>query len=340
MRAVVRRALAVSGLVLGACAHGTAPPAPPAPTRAPPHGRVERLRFASEALGVTKAVVVYLPAGYDAAPTRRWPVFYYLHGLAGAETDWVEDGKLEVAPAGLGLAGIGGMPDGDNGFYADALTTPDHAACRATGAGMLIPSASRRATCVKHAAYETYVTRDLVGWVDHTFRTVPAREGRGIAGLSMGGFGALMLALRHPDLFGAAASHSGLLALLYAGPYPYAPGQVTLETEPRQWGGRIGPIGPWVRAIFGPDIAAWRAHDPAALVQQLTPGALALYLDAGSEDELLLHNHALYLHDLLRARGIDHAWHLGPGGHTFRLWAARLPHSLAFLRDHLAGPRD
>ena len=67
--------------------------------------------------------------------------------------------------------------------------------------------------------------------------------------------------------------------------------------------------------------------------------ALALYLDCGTEDDFALHNGAQYVHDLLQARGIEHAWYLGPGRHTFAFWAERLPHSLAFLTSHLAKPR-
>jgi S-formylglutathione hydrolase FrmB len=184
------------------------------------------------------------------------------------------------------------------------------------------------------------MTKDLLGDVDANYRTIATREGRGIAGFSMGGFGALELAMRHPDLFAAAASHSGVDALLYAGPHPYGTGIVTLVTDVSTWGRtgdpQIEAIGQWVRGIFGPDIANWKAHDPASLVDQLEPGQLALYLDAGTEDEFGLDAQAAYLHDRLDARKIEHAYFIGPGHHDFRFWVPRVPKSLAFLRDHLA----
>lgn len=346
------RAVALAAAAaLAACGNGASAPKPappPAPATAaaptaPPvaagRGRVVKERFESAALGVPKDVVVYLPAGYDADPARRWPVFYYLHGLGGDETNWVDGGKLDAIADAAGVAAIVVMPDGDNSFYVDSLATMDYDACLKDGTGLLVPTAPRRKTCVRTPAYDGYITKDLISWVDATYRTIATREGRAIAGLSMGGFGALQLALRHPDLYAAAASHSGVDALMYAGPFPYVAGKVTLETEPKNWGGGLGPFGAWVRAIFGPELARWRAHDPAALVATVEPGRPALYLDCGTEDEFALHNGAQYVHDLLRARGIEHAWYLGPGRHDFGFWSARLPHSLAFLQGHVATAR-
>src|SRR5262249_54084961 len=163
-----------------------------------------------------------------------------------------------------------------------------------------------------------YIVKDLIAEVDSKFRTIAKREGRAIAGLSMGGFGALELSMRHLDLFAAAASHSGVDAMLYAGPFPYVKGKVELLKDPKQWG--AGAIGIWVRGIFGDKIAVWREHDPASLVDKLQPGQLALYLDCGTEDGFMLHNGAAYLHDLLLERKIDHEFFLGPGQHDFDFW--------------------
>jgi S-formylglutathione hydrolase FrmB len=339
------RAALVVALGALACANGAPPAAPsePAPAPAPAvtaKGRVVNDHFASAALGVDKDVVVYLPAGYDAAPDRRWPVFYYLHGLGGDETNWTQRGKLDETADQVGVAAIIVMPDGDDSFYADARAADvDYDKCLADGTGLLSPERpSKRKQCVRKRLYETYITRDLVAWVDRTYRTIAKREGRGIAGLSMGGFGALELGMRHPELFAAAASHSGVDAVLYHGPDPYAKGRVVLLEDPTQWGGSLGPFGRWVRDIFGPELANWKAHDPAALAAQLVPGHPAIYLDCGTEDEFRLHNGMQYLHDLLVDRKIDHEYYLGPGHHDFGFWGARLPNSLAFLRAHTAPP--
>lgn len=340
----MRRALVVAALV-AACGNGapasqpttTAPPVVTAPPR-PTKGRIVTESFRSEALGVHKDVMIYLPEGYEGG-TKRYPVFYYLHGLGGDESNWVEGGKLEAAANALGLEAIVVMPDGDNHFYVNSAKPNDYEACLDRGEGMFIPLQSRKKTCVRTLHYETYIVDDLVGWVDRTYRTIAAREGRALAGLSMGGYGALMLAMRHPNRFAAAASHSGVDALLYGGPYPYERGKVTLITDPSAWGSAVGNMGTWIRGLYGADLAGWRAYDPASLVDALKPGTLKLYLDCGTEDEFLLHNGMQYLHDLLLAKGIDHAYYLGPGHHDFRFWAARLPESLAFLRTALAPAR-
>jgi S-formylglutathione hydrolase FrmB len=304
------------------------------------HGTVRTQRFHSDSLGVSKDYLVYLPADYDTKPNARWPVFYYLHGLSGDETNWIHVGHLDRAGDQIALEAIVVMPDGDDGFYTDWVTPIDYDACMRDGTGLMNPTGQSRArTCVRQRSYETYITRDLIADVDRRFHTIAARDGRAIAGLSMGGFGALQLAMRHPDLYAAAASHSGVDALLYKGPHPYAAGKVELVTDPSTWGAGVVEIGRWVRPIFGPDLANWQAHDPASLVAKLEPGKLALYLDCGIEDGFALQDGAAYLHDLLLARKVDHAYFVGPGHHDFAFWSARVSESLKFLRDHTAHAR-
>ncbi len=302
-------------------------------------GRLAEATFRSAALGVDKRYRIYLPAGYDDDPARRWPVLYYLHGLGGDEDDWVDGGHLDQVADQVGLAAIVVMPDGDDSFYADAVSpAADYAACRREGAGLLSRRGGRAHQCVRQRAYERYLVDDLLGHVDATYRTLAARTGRAIAGLSMGGLGAWMLALRHPDRFAGAASHSGLLALLYQGPHPYQPGAASLATDVSRWGVALGELGAWVRGIFGPDHARWLAHDPASLIAQVQPGQLALYLDCGTEDLFRFDAHAAYVHDLLTARGVAHTFFLGPGRHDFRFWHDRLDDSLRFLADAVGAP--
>lgn len=350
------RAIAIAAIVLAAaCGRSTAPGPATAPSGAPASatasapakpaakGQVVTRRFHSGALGVDKEYVVYLPAGYDdrgeAAPSKRYPVFYYLHGLGDDETDWIKGGHLDEAADELGLQAIVVMPDGDDGFYSDAVTDIDYDACMKDGTGLFLPGMQPRdKTCVRHRKYETYITHDLIHDVDTTYRTVANRDARAIAGLSMGGFGALELGMRHPDLFAAAASHSGVTSLIYAGPHPYVPGQVQLITDFNGWGKSAESVLPnfaaWMHGIFGADAANWKAHDPTSLLATLEPGKLALYIDCGTEDTFALEDQASYLHELLLAHKLDHAFFLGPGSHDFGFWRPRLPHSLEFLRDH------
>lgn len=303
----------------------------------PSASRVVIETIKSESLGVDKKVVVYLPRGYDSQPDKRFPVFYYLHGLGGDENNWVKSGELDKTADQLGLEAIVVMPDGDDSFYVDSALPIDYDQCLKSGAGLFLPGKQDPATtCVRSRRYSTYITKDLVGWVDATYRTLAKREARAIAGLSMGGFGAMELGLRFPDLFAAAASHSGAVALLYEGPRPFAPGKTKLRTkvaEPTKGG---GPVGPWLAGLFGKDIAGWRQYDVVQLANALPPGKVALYFDCGTEDSFHLHDNVQYVHEALGQKNIPHEFFLGPGGHDFAFWRARLPHSLAFLREHTA----
>jgi putative tributyrin esterase len=315
----------------------SAPPSPPPSTAgAPP--RLVRDSFHSEALGVDKSVVVWLPAGYDGAGPR-FPVIYLIHGFGGDQESWVRLGLARVAER-VGLQAIVVMPDGDDGFYANWVGPVDYEACLRTT--LPVRRIETRTYCVRQPRYEDYIVRDLVGWVDGHFRTKADRTGRGLEGMSMGGFGSLELAMRHPGVFSVAASHSGLTSLLYEGPHPFVPGRAHLAAELEGWGqdyGRyIPPLADHIRMIFGDDPAHWRAYDPASLAENLQPDILAAYLDCGTEDEMGLDDQARHLDEVLTARGVAHDLELVPGRHDGRFFAGRLEHGLRFMAAHLSAP--
>jgi S-formylglutathione hydrolase FrmB len=326
-------------LLVAACSSSSQAPATAPEAKAPPpvaataKGKVVTEKVTSASLGVTKDVVVYLPAGYDADPAKRWPVYYFLHGLGGNETNWVEGGKLDEVADKAGVQAIIVMPDADNSFYADSVTPMDFDACMDSGAGLFIPNQPHRDTCVRTPAYEQWITKDLIAWTDSTYRTIAAKPARAIVGFSMGGFGALVLSMRHKDLYAAAGSHSGVDALLYKGPFPYEAGKAELFTEVQGSGDMFVK---WLTQLFGKDIANWRAHDPAYLVKDLKPGELALYLDCGTEDMFKLDNGARYLHELLEQKKIAHTFFIGPGRHDFSFWTPRLPETFKFLAANVA----
>jgi S-formylglutathione hydrolase FrmB len=132
--------------------------------------------------------------------------------MEGSEGDWARRGRLARAMDSLAAAGmpeaIVVMPDGDDGWYTTWNSLASLSGCEAR----VPPDEPRERYCVPWARYDDYVARDVVAWVDSTFRTRADRAHRGIAGLSMGGYGAVLLAAQYPDVFGAAASHSGALA--------------------------------------------------------------------------------------------------------------------------------
>ena len=179
---------------------------------APRHGIVRTDTIWSQALGITKQLVVYLPPSYgdSGKADRRYPLAVYLHGAWGSETDWTAQGHLATTMDSLVAAGmqemIVAMPDGDDGWWTTWHGLNDVAACRRT------PRTENADTyCVPWPKYDDYVVHDVIAHTDSAYRTMAQRESRGIAGLSMGGYGAITIAARNPGTFSVAASHSGVL---------------------------------------------------------------------------------------------------------------------------------
>ncbi len=296
-------------------------------------GKVVTGHFDSAALGVSKDYWLYLPQGYESQETR-YPVIYLLHGLGGSEDNWVNYMDLAKTADRMHLQAIVVMPDGDNSFYMNRSSADyDKCVARVSQRG---GTSSPKKDCVKTANYEDYIASDLVRHIDASYRTVAKRSARAIGGLSMGGYGALMLAMRHPDLFSSVASHSGVDTLLYAGPIPYEKGKTILANDPVAYTKMLGRIGSIFLDIFGEDIANWKSHDPATLAQALSPGTLNIYIDCGTEDEFRLQHGASYLHEVLDSRSIPHAFTLLTGAHNAAFWKDRIDDSLLFHMKHFA----
>ena len=168
--------------------------------------RVAADSFWSQALGIRKQFIVYLPPSYDANAARRYPVAYYLHGMWGDEWNWVRAGGIDRTMDSLVAVGLPEMivimPDGDDGWYTTWNNLGNNAECR-RGKPPGRQSETVDAFCVPWPKYDDYIARDLVARVDSLYRTIPSRSARAIAGLSMGGYGAISLALQYPDVFSA-----------------------------------------------------------------------------------------------------------------------------------------
>lgn len=295
--------------------------------------------FWSQALGTRKQVVVYLPPSYGSQPARRYPVAYYLHGLGGDEWNWSKSGHLNESMDSLVAAGapemILVMPDGDDSWYTTWNVLLTQAVCE-RDTTRREPAASY---CVPWQHYDDYIARDLVARIDSTYRTMPDRRHRGIAGLSMGGLGAVSLALAYPDVFSAGASHSGVVAPLYVGPHPYqAPAQFAGSVE--QLRGAAGSLWKTIRPAFGPDTASWMARDPSRLAARAKarasrggPPVPSLFIDCGVADRLVDQNRSLDA--ALKELGIAHQYAEWPGGHTWQYWRAHGAQSLAWMGERL-----
>lgn len=279
--------------------------------------RLRELTIASPALAADTKVRVLLPDGYRAGE-RRYPVLYLLHGAGGDQASWTEGGDAAAITAGEPLIVV--MPDGGRaGWYTN---------WRNGGAG-------------GPPAWESYHVGELIGLIDDRYRTVAARRGRAIAGLSMGGFGAFSYAARHPGTFTAAASYSGgvdLDAELFGLPI----GRVAVDGSLAQ-AGFTGATGATLFGDFETENILWQAHNPVDLATNLRGLKLALYtgdgqaggpFGPGGEDliEVGAHQMNVNLHERLAALGIGHRWDdYGPGGHTWPYWRRDLSETLPWL---------
>src|SRR6266566_154556 len=150
-----------------------------------PGSQIETIQLQSKLFGATLPYNIILPPDYAVSPVTRYPVLYLLHGLTGHYTDW--RARTNVADYAAHYRLIVVMPEGNNGWYTDSATVPTD-------------------------KYETYILQELIPDVQRRYRTIEDRSGRAIAGLSMGGYGAIKFGLKSPSTFVFAASMSGAVA--------------------------------------------------------------------------------------------------------------------------------
>lgn len=210
------------------------------------------------ALGRAVNVRILVPADY-ATTTDRLPVLYLYHGTSGRADDWVRSGGAEAATAGQRLIVV--MPDAGfdgngGGWFTNWVDT---------------------STALGPSQWETFHVDQLIPWVDANLRTIAARGGRAVAGLSQGGFGSMTYAARHPDRFVSAASFSGAPDI-DADPVVAAGATVIIEAT------AFGLDGVQPEAMFGSRVTNeinWQGHDPADLVTNLRPVDVWLYTATG-----------------------------------------------------------
>jgi S-formylglutathione hydrolase FrmB len=323
--------LAAASLVLGAAA--------PNPVIAQ-GGRVVADSFWSQALGHRKRYLVYLPRSYDQEATRRYPVAYYLHGLWGDETNWTKQGALDHTLDSLIAGGMPEMlvvmPDGDDSWYTTWNQLSTFAPC------MQHPPPNEPADtyCVPWTHYDDYLARDVVKRIDSTYRTRADRRHRAIAGLSMGGYGAVTLAFSYPDVFSAAVSHSGVLAPLYAGPHPFD-GHATYASDPaalRSWYGDA--FFGLISLAFGRDTTGWWPRDPARIAERLVrrdaASVPAIKLDVGTADTKYVDQTRAF-HAALQSLGVRHEYAEYPGDHNWAYWRRHAAESLTWIASLIGG---
>jgi len=248
---------------------------------------VKKATTHSQSMNKEIGVVVVTPEGYNA--DESYPVLYLLHGYSGNENDWITK-----------------VPDIKN--YADLyhfiIVCPDGG----------FSSWYFDSPVDNSLKYETYITKELIAWVDQSFSTIESPAGRAITGLSMGGHGALYLAFRHQDVFGAAGSMSG---------------GVDIRPFPGNWdlAKRLGDYAGYKQN--------WEDNSVINLVYKLRPGSLQITFDCGVDDFFFGVN--CRLHEKLLERNIPHDFTIRPGGHSWEYWANSIAFQSVFFHHFFEG---
>lgn len=228
-----------------------------------------------------KAVVITPESRGDAA---RYPSVYILHGFGGKYNDWIKK-RTDLPELADRYGMVMVMPDGRNSWYWNSLTDPQ-------------------------MQMESFFTEELVPYIDANYPTLPDAGKRAITGLSMGGHGAMWLAMRHSDIWGNAGSMSG---------------GVDIMPFPKSW--------QMARALGSKEEnpAVWKDHSVINLVPWLQPGQLNITFDCGKDD--FFHDVNENLHAMLDTYGIAHDYTVRPGKHTWDYWNNSILHHLLYFNE-------
>jgi S-formylglutathione hydrolase FrmB len=244
------------------------------------------VHWSSDVLAKKLGMYVILPE----AGTPPFATYYLLHGLSDDYTVWLRRTRIEWYVREMPLIVV--MPDGFRGFYTDNAEGP---------------------------AYARHMADEMIGFVERNFPARRSRDARAIGGLSMGGYGALRLAMARPELFASANSHSG--ALMHGG-----------RDGPRP----DGPLSPEeFRRVFGTRPRG-TDHDLVALAHRLKQSGQPIprmLLDCGTDDFLLEDNRTF--HRELRRLDVPHEYREFPGAHTWDYWDEHVRDALDFHRNAL-----
>lgn len=293
--------LLFSFMIVPVALHAQSPATARGKTEVAP-ARVQTIQFESKLVGKTLPYKVLLPVDYEQPAQRAtlYPVLILLHGHNGDHTDWLARTKLSDYAAPYRLIIV--TPEGGNNWYSDSAT-------------------------VAHNKYETYIAEELIADVQKRFRVIQGREGRGVAGLSMGGYGALKFGMKYPEKFAFAASMSGAVSIAswrHENDIPLRLRQSVLQ-------------------IFGAaESPTKNANDLFQLVRAIPADRLAslpfFYLDCGTEDELPLLAPNRALADIFVERKIPHEYRQLPGGHRWDYWDAQVQEVLQLSARKMSAP--
>jgi S-formylglutathione hydrolase FrmB len=280
------------------------------PLSLPGGSLVEFKNFDSKTIGMPERYSIFLPPSYSKESSRSYPVVYFLHGLNNDDTSWTVDryGDLQNQVENMILAGtipeiIMVHPDGDSSFYCNYA------------------DGSRR--------YEDLVDKELVQYVEANYRVKQGRLNRAIGGTSMGGYGALKIAMKFPDRYASAVGHS---PIIFLGKNPLDVPEEMKSSRYYQFFSQI------IRPILGDPIRQelWDENNPLLLAQSGRLDGLHIYFDYGTDDRynrtIGLDRGVKELDRVLTEAGMAHTFREHPGEpHGWALVDAHLKESLPFL---------
>jgi S-formylglutathione hydrolase FrmB len=259
-------------------------------------GRVECNSLPSKILAHPVNYCVILPPSYDADKTRKYPVLYFFHGLGDNEQMFIHAGGFNLVEDLWEHGQLGefliATPNAGGSFY---INSRDGA-----------------------LRYEDFLVQEFLPGIESRYRTRAGRANRAVSGVSMGGYGALHLAFRHPELFSSVSAHS-----------PAIIDRLPAFTAPTQGGSiRTRILG----GTFGspPDPAFWDRNSPLTLARTSNLAGLKIYFDCGDHDDFAFETGATALDRILTSRRIPHEAHIYPGRHDWPYFAEHLPASLQF----------
>lgn len=241
--------------------------------------RIDTLSLSSAFIPSPAEVTVIVP---ENIPADSLSTVFLLNGYGGNHLDWISHRTdLPALAEQYGMLLV--MPDGRDSWYFDSPVDST-------------------------LQMESYITRELIPYIHGRYPVSQRPERHAVTGLSMGGHGAMYLAIRHPEIFRNAGTMSG---------------GVDMEPFPENWkiAQRIGPQ----------ELYPQRWHDMSVvnMVENLQPEVLNITIDCGKDDFFADANHRL--HEKLTARGVDHDYTVRPGAHTWAYWNNSILYHLLFF---------
>lgn len=259
---------------------------------------LESLKFESKKVAYPVEYSIYLPADYESS-NRSYPVLYLLHGYSDDETGWIQFGEANsIADKGIANDDFSSciivMPDGKVSWYVNSFDGKD--------------------------PWEDMFVQEFIPFIEKKYRVRSQKEFRAIAGLSMGGYGALTLSMRNPDLFSyCVAMSSGT----------FTDEEILANSN----------YDGYFKNIYGPKPAGkvsehWKAYSPLHLlntVEKEKLKSIRFYIDCGDDDFLYKGNSAL--HVKMRDLGIPHEYRVRQGSHEWSYWRTGLYDGLKYISE-------